>query len=61
MKQDGATQNHLKEEIENIPKNSFAAIQNNQQEVLAIILQKLQILEEKIDRIENQTKTHWAQ
>lgn len=49
-----------KREIEKKFLKSQASKQNVSADVLSLILDKLSLLEEKIDRIEYQTKNHWV-
>jgi hypothetical protein len=49
-----------KHKIEDWLLKTVNSNQNEQVDVLSLILYKLHLLEEKIDRIEYQTKTHWV-
>lgn len=49
-----------KNKIENWLLKTVNSNQNEQVDVLSLILYKLHLLEEKIDRIEYQTRTHWV-
>jgi hypothetical protein len=49
-----------KNKIEDWLLKTVNSNQNEQVDVLSLILYKLHLLEEKIDRIEYQTKTHWV-
>jgi len=41
-------------------QQTYGSNQHLQTDALPLILYKLHLLEEKIDRIENHTKTHWV-
>lgn len=47
-----------KRNIDGQKNNAYQQL--SQSEVLSLILSRLQALEEKVDRIEDQTKNHWA-
>ncbi|MGZ5219966.1 MAG: hypothetical protein ACXWWD_02120 [Chitinophagaceae bacterium] len=49
-----------KREIEKMLLKAHGSNQNVPVDVLSLILYKLSLLEEKIDRIEFQTRTHWV-
>jgi hypothetical protein len=49
-----------KREVEKWIAETFKSNQNAAVDTLSLILHKLHLLEEKINRIEYQTKTHWA-
>ncbi|OQP60181.1 hypothetical protein A3860_34440 [Niastella vici] len=49
-----------RKEMENWIQLTFGADQNLPIDVLLLILYKIHLLEEKIGRIEVQTKTHWV-
>ncbi len=49
-----------KNEIEKWLLKTVNSNQNAEVDALSLILYKLHLLEEKIDRIEYQTKTHWV-
>ncbi|MGZ8540581.1 MAG: hypothetical protein ACXWV6_08035 [Chitinophagaceae bacterium] len=49
-----------KREIEKMLLIAHGSNQNVPVDVLSLILYKLSLLEEKIDRIEFQTRTHWV-
>ena len=49
-----------KREIEKKVLSSNGSNQNGPAEILTLILDRLSLLEEKIDRIEYQTKNHWV-
>jgi hypothetical protein len=49
-----------KKEIEKWILKTYSSKRNIEVGALSLILYKLHLLEEKIDRIDSQTKTHWV-
>jgi hypothetical protein len=49
-----------KRELEKWVNQKYGSIQNSPNDILLLLLYKIHLLEEKINRIEYQTKTHWV-
>jgi hypothetical protein len=52
--------NSEKKKIEDWINGRYGSVQNLPVDILIMLLYKINLLEEKVDKIEYQTRTHWV-